>query len=140
MFSESGWSDMVWQMRNWYCFTWLSGDFNVEQHVHLLDTCSWAMGDRYPARAVGTGGRQQPTGPEYGHIYDHFAITYAYEGGAKLFATYRQQTGCANDISACVLGTKGRAALNSSRRGGRTSDRGRRDLALRRPSDPRLPG
>jgi len=109
---------MVWQMRNWYYFTWLSGDFNVEQHVHLLDTCSWVMGDRYPARAVGTGGRQQRTGPEYGHIYDHFAITYEYEGGAKLFATCRQQAGCANDISAHVLGTKGQAALNSSRRGG----------------------
>jgi predicted dehydrogenase len=115
---ESDWSDMVWQMRNWYYFTWLSGDFNVEQHVHLLDTCSWVMGDRYPARAVGTGGRQQRTGPEFGHIYDHFAITYEYEDGAKLFATCRQQAGCANDISAHVLGTKGRAALNSSRRGG----------------------
>jgi predicted dehydrogenase len=115
---QSDWSDMVWQMRNWYYFTWLSGDFNVEQHVHLLDTCSWAMGDRYPARAVGTGGRQQRTGPEYGHIYDHFAITYEYEGGAKLFATCRQQVDCANDISAQVLGTKGRAALNGSRRGG----------------------
>ena len=114
---QSDWSDMVWQMRNWYYFTWLSGDFNVEQHVHLLDTCSWAMGDHYPVRAVGTGGRQQRTGPEYGHIYDHFAITYEYEGGAKLFATCRQQVGCANDISAHVLGTKGRAALNSSRRG-----------------------
>ena len=114
---QSDWSDMVWQMRNWYYFTWLSGDFNVEQHVHLLDTCSWAMGDRYPARAVGTGGRQQRTGPEYGHIYDHFAIIYEYEGGAKLFATCRQQVGCANDISAQVLGTKGRAALNGSRRG-----------------------
>ena len=115
---QSDWSDMVWQMRNWYYFTWLSGDFNVEQHVHLLDTCSWAMGDCYPARAVGTGGRQQRTGPEYGHIYDHFAIIYEYEGGAKLFATCRQQVGCANDISARVLGTKGRAALTGSRRGG----------------------
>jgi predicted dehydrogenase len=114
---QPGWSDMVWQMRNWYYFTWLSGDFNVEQHVHLLDTCSWAMGDRYPVRAVGTGGRQQRTGSEYGHIYDHFAVTYEYEDGAKFFATCRQQAGCANDISARVLGTKGRAALDSSRRG-----------------------
>src|SRR5262249_12746604 len=115
---ESGWSRVVWQMRNWYYFTWLSGDFNVEQHVHLLDACSWVMGDRYPVRAAGTGGRQQRTGPEFGHIYDHFAITYEYEGGAKLFAACRQQAGCANEISARVLGTKGRAVLNGSRRGG----------------------
>src|SRR5262249_46546230 len=32
-----GWTDMEYQMRNWYNFTWLSGDFNVEQHVHFLD-------------------------------------------------------------------------------------------------------
>jgi predicted dehydrogenase len=114
---QPDWSDMVWQMRNWYYFTWLCGDFNVEQHVHMLDTCSWVMGGRYPVRAVGTGGRQQRTGPEYGHIYDHFAITYEYEDGAKLFATCRQQTGTANDISTHVLGTKGRAMMTTGRRG-----------------------
>ena len=31
---EPGWTDMQWHMRNWYYYTWLSGDFNVEQHVH----------------------------------------------------------------------------------------------------------
>ena len=36
------WSDMFWQMQNWYYFTWLSGDFNVEQHIHNLDVCAWA--------------------------------------------------------------------------------------------------
>ncbi len=28
-------------MRNWYNFTWLSGDFNLEQHVHFLDVCEY---------------------------------------------------------------------------------------------------
>jgi predicted dehydrogenase len=111
------WSDMVWQMRNWYYFTWLCGDFNVEQHVHMLDACSWVLGDRYPVKAVGTGGRQQRAGPEYGHIYDHFSVTYEYDGGAKLFATCRQQKDCANDISAHAVGTKGRAELSSRRKG-----------------------
>ena len=32
---QPDWTDMHYQMRNWYNFTWLSGDFNVEQHVHL---------------------------------------------------------------------------------------------------------
>src|SRR5262249_5633451 len=45
---KKGWTDMEWQMRNWYYFTWLSGDFNVEQHVHLLDLCSWLMRGEYP--------------------------------------------------------------------------------------------
>src|SRR5688572_8235040 len=67
---QPDWTDMHWQMRNWYYFTWLSGDFNVEQHVHHLDVCSWVIGE-YPVRATGQGGRQVRTGPEYGNIYDH---------------------------------------------------------------------
>ena len=53
-------------------FTWLSGDHIVEQHVHNLDVVNWALG-AHPVRAVGMGGRQVRTGPEYGHIFDHFA-------------------------------------------------------------------
>jgi predicted dehydrogenase len=111
------WTDMQYQMRNWYNFTWLSGDFNVEQHVHFLDVCAWVMKNEYPVRAVGIGGRQVRTGPEYGHIYDHFSIVYEYASGAKLFSNCRQQKGCKNDMSAQVLGTKGRAELSERRKG-----------------------
>jgi predicted dehydrogenase len=114
---QAGWTDMEWQMRNWYYFTWLSGDFNVEQHVHLLDVCAWVMGDRYPARCYGTGGRQVRTGPEVGHIYDHFGIVYEYDDGARVYSTCRQQAGCRNDISTHVVGTRGRGLLTERRRG-----------------------
>jgi predicted dehydrogenase len=121
------WSDMQYQMRNWYNFTWLSGDFNVEQHVHYLDVCAWLMKNEYPVRAVGIGGRQVRTAPKYGHIYDHFSIVYEYAGGAKLFSNCRQQPGCSNDMSADVLGSKGRAHLSDVRH--RTS------LAIRTATD-----
>ncbi len=104
-------SDMEWQMRNWYYYTWLSGDFNVEQHVHNLDLCTWMMGNRYPLRCVGLGGRQARTGPEHGHIYDHFSIAYEYENGVKMFSNCRQISGCSNDISVYAVGTKGVADL-----------------------------
>lgn len=109
------WTDMHWQMRNWYYFTWLSGDFNVEQHVHLLDVCAWVMQDKYPVRAVGTGGRQVRTGAEYGNIYDHHAVIYEYAGGERLFSHCRQQPGCQNDISGWAIGSKGTAELRESR-------------------------
>jgi predicted dehydrogenase len=114
---QAGWTEMTYQMRNWYNFTWLSGDFNVEQHVHFLDVCSWVMQDEYPVKAVGMGGRQVLTGPEYGQIYDHFSVVYEYGDGAKLISSCRQQPGCRNDMSAQVLGTKGRAELSERRRG-----------------------
>jgi predicted dehydrogenase len=114
---QPSWSDMVWQMRNWYYFTWLSGDFNVEQHVHFLDACAWLMGNEYPARAMGLGGRQVRTGPEFGHIYDHFSVVYEYANGVRLSSNCRQQVGCKNDMSVQVLGSKGRATLSERRRG-----------------------
>jgi predicted dehydrogenase len=109
------WTDMHWQMRNWYYFTWLSGDFNVEQHVHILDACTWAKGGEYPLDALGMGGRQVRTGAEYGNIYDHFSVVYQYADGAKLFANCRQQAGCKNDISAEIHGTLGTATLAAGR-------------------------
>ncbi len=114
---QRDWSEMTWQMRNWYYYTWLSGDFNVEQHVHFLDVCAWIMRDTYPVRCVGTGGRQARTGQEFGHIYDHFSVVYEYASGVKLTSQCRQQTGCANDMSAQVMGTRGTGHLSERRRG-----------------------
>ncbi|MFO0888631.1 MAG: Gfo/Idh/MocA family oxidoreductase [Isosphaeraceae bacterium] len=122
---QPGWSDMLYHMRNWYNFTWLSGDFNVEQHVHFLDVCAWIMKGRYPIKAVGMGGRQALTGDEYGNIYDHFSVVYEYDDGARLISNCRQQPGCKNDMSARVLGTTGRADFVERKNGLRIhSDKG----------------
>src|SRR6185312_158733 len=105
---QSDWSEMTYQMRNWYNFTWLSGDFNVEQHVHFLDVCAWVMREQYPVKAVGMGGRQVLTGPEYGQIYDHFSVVYEYANGSRLVSNCRQQPQCKNDLSVKVLGSQGK--------------------------------
>jgi predicted dehydrogenase len=111
---EKGWSDMEWQLRNWLYFTWLSGDFNVEQHIHSLDKMAWAMRDEYPIKASGMGGRQTRTDPVFGHIFDHHAVVYEYAGGVKLFATCRQQIGCQGDVSDHIMGTKGVCHIDAS--------------------------
>jgi len=108
---QPDWTDMHWQMRNWYYFTWLSGDFNVEQHVHYLDVCAWILGG-YPTKAIGMGGRQVRTDPKFGNIYDHHSVTYEYANGARVFSNCRQQSGCKNDISSHVYGSKGRAEVS----------------------------
>ncbi len=107
------WTDMVWQMRNWYYFTWLSGDFNVEQHVHSLDKMAWAMRDQYPVKAVGLGGRQVRTGPEYGHIFDHMATVYEYANGVKAYSYCRQQENCTSETKDYLFGTTGRCEVMS---------------------------
>jgi predicted dehydrogenase len=111
---QPDWTDMHWQMRNWYYFTWLSGDFNVEQHVHYLDVCAWVLG-AYPDRAVGMGGRQVRTDPMYGNIYDHHSVTYEYDNGNRIFSNCRQQTGCKNSSTSFAQGSKGRAEVSERR-------------------------
>ena len=106
---QDGWSDMEYQLRNWLYYTWLSGDFIAEQHVHSLDKMAWAMQDEYPISCSGTGGRQTRTDEIYGNIFDHFAIVYEYANGVKAFSRCRQQDGCAVDVSDHIYGTKGRA-------------------------------
>ena len=82
---QAGWSDMEWQMRNWPYFTWLSGDYNVEQHCHSLDKMMWVMRNVPPFRAYGVGGRQTRTGTEFGHIFDHMAVVYEFAEQCPLF-------------------------------------------------------
>ena len=74
---------MEWQCRNWLYFTWLSGDHIVEQHVHNLDVVNWAMG-AMPKNVMGMGGRQVRVAPEYGNIFDHFAVEYEYPNGVRV--------------------------------------------------------
>ena len=109
---QSSWSDMEWQIRNWLYFTWLSGDHIVEQHVHNLDVVNWAMG-AHPVRAMGMGGRQSRTSPDYGHIFDHFAVDYEYPSGAHMLSMCRQIPGCANSVAEALVGTKGACEFDS---------------------------
>ena len=114
---EEGWSDVEWQVRNWLYFAWLSGDFNVEQHVHSLDKMAWVMKDEYPVKAVGLGGRQVRTEPEFGHIFDHHSVVYEYKNGVKLFSNCRQQPGkIVHDVSDHIWGTKGVCHIQALRR------------------------
>jgi myo-inositol 2-dehydrogenase / D-chiro-inositol 1-dehydrogenase len=103
---QPAWTDVEWQMRNWLYFTWLSGDHIVEQHVHNIDVVNWAMGT-HPVAAHGMGGRQVRTGPEYGHIFDHFSIDYEYPGGVRVHSQCRQIQGCEGDVSEALVGEKG---------------------------------
>ncbi len=104
-------TDLEWQMRNCYYFTWLSGDFNVEQFVHEMDKMAWVMQDQYPVKCVSTGGRQTRIGEEYGNIYDHFSTVFEYENGVRYLAATRHQPGCSNPFRDNVVGTKGEANL-----------------------------
>ncbi len=106
------WSDMEFQLRNWWHFTWLSGDHIVEQAVHSIDRLAWAMGDEPPARVTCLGGRAARSGPEHGNVYDHFAAVYEYADGRRGFHTTRQIDNCPHDNTDYLYGTTGSCVVN----------------------------
>ncbi len=112
---EPGEKEMMYQIRNWYYFTWLSGDHIVEQHIHNIDIINWIMGS-FPVRAQGMGGREVRKQLRHGQIYDHHMVEFEYANGAKLFSQCRQIRGCDADVSEHVTGTKGRASLVQNRK------------------------
>jgi predicted dehydrogenase len=101
-------TDVQYQMRNWYNFTWLCGDHIVEQHIHNLDVMNWGL-QAHPVRAVGMGGRQRsvPNPEDYGVIFDHFAVDYEYPNGVHVLSMCRQIDGCENNVSEAFAGSKG---------------------------------
>jgi predicted dehydrogenase len=98
-------SDVAKQIWNWYNYTWLCGDHIVEQHVHNLDVLNWAIGT-HPQSAVGMGFRTR-NDERYGHIYDFFAIDFAYPKGVHALSMCRQISGCQNEVGEYLVGTKG---------------------------------
>ena len=105
-----GQSEMQYQIRNWYYFTWLSGDHIVEQHVHDIDVGNW-IAQGHPVEAEGVGGRQVRVGKDVGEIFDHHSVEFTYANGVKMFSYCRHIPGCWNSFAEYAQGTRGRADM-----------------------------
>ena len=101
-------TEMEYQMRNWYYFNWLCGDHINEQHIHNIDVSNWVK-QAYPVRASGMGGRQVRTGPEHGEIFDHHVIEFEYADGSRMYSQCRHIKGCPNKVTEAFHGTNGSA-------------------------------
>ncbi|MEM9016661.1 MAG: Gfo/Idh/MocA family oxidoreductase [Verrucomicrobiota bacterium] len=80
---QPGWTEMEYQMRNWYHFNWLCGDHIAEQHVHNIDVMNWFVsGDSVaggnPISAQGMGGRAGTEPRNVGEIFDHHYVEFRY--------------------------------------------------------------
>lgn len=111
---EPGMSEVEWQLRNWYYYTWLSGDFIVEQFVHNLDMISWALG-AVPLLCTGLGGRQVRVASKYGNIYDHFSIQYEFPEEVFLSAACRQMNGTYRNVRSKIAGSDGIVEITPDR-------------------------
>jgi predicted dehydrogenase len=107
---EPGMSEMEYHIRRWLFWTWLSGDFITEMHVHNLDIMNWILGS-HPTQCMGIGGRQVRTEEKYGNVFDHFAVEYLYPDDVRIEYIGTQIDGFTYRSDQRVTGTKGSAYL-----------------------------
>jgi len=101
---------------DWYFDVTKSGGYLIEQSVHNLDLCNWAIGS-HPTRACGFGGillyKNDPPGRT---IFDCGSLTYDYPGGVKMSFTqnvFHPATMPNGNQYVYVYGTKGAVDLNA---------------------------
>lgn len=108
---KPGYSELQYQCSTQYHFTWLSGDDVVQSLVHNFDRANWVMRGEPPVKCHGLGGRSTMTDPIYGNVFDHHAVIYEFASGVRMYGFCRTTTGCYDEDSSIVMGTKGRASI-----------------------------
>lgn len=115
-----GQTEMEYQMRNWYYFTWLCGDHILEQHIHNIDVMNWFKG-AYPVKAQGMGGREVRKGKDYGEIFDHHYVEFEFADGSIMNSQCRHIPNTMSRVDELIIGTKGAiktgAAIITDRKG-----------------------
>ena len=121
---QPGLSELEWQCSTQYHFVWLSGDDVVQSLVHNLDRARWALQEATPVKCHGLGGRSTMAEPIYGDVFDHHSVVYECANGVRIYAFCRTTTGCYDEYSSLLFGTKGKADVMGCRIWGENPWRG----------------
>lgn len=98
---------MEYQIRNWFVFSWISGDCYVEQHVHNLDIIRWGLG-KDPVEVNGVGGRRWDLPvPQLGDRFSHFAVDFDFGDGVHCSSYSRREPKSKDYVMERFIGTKG---------------------------------
>ena len=100
----SGASAEVKRFRNWVWDRKISGDIIVEQNIHVIDICNWAL-QAHPIKATGAGSRKLRD--DAGDCYDNFNIVFTYPGDIQISFGSTQFDKHAFDASMRLYGTRG---------------------------------
>jgi len=106
-------TDVEWQIRDWYDYSWLSGDVTILlSGGRSVDKMSWWLDDVMPIRAVATGSRVSPTD---GNTFDNGFVAYEYANGIRGFLGCRSQPGCHNENADYIIGANGICTIGRGR-------------------------
>jgi myo-inositol 2-dehydrogenase/D-chiro-inositol 1-dehydrogenase len=103
------WDEM--RIRNHYHFRALSGDIILDQAIHMLDVCNWAL-NAHPIHALGNGGAKG--GPDFGDAFTNFQVLYKYPNDINVSVHSTKTGGYFGDVCAKFIGTKGYAEAHYS--------------------------
>jgi predicted dehydrogenase len=104
--------ELTWQIERFHSFLWASGGLFSDFYIHQIDEVCW-MKNAWPVKAQALGGRHF-RGDFVDQNFDTYAVEYTFADGSKYFFDGRTITGCRNDMSSVVHGSKGSAIVSTS--------------------------
>jgi predicted dehydrogenase len=111
----AGANELMYQIQRFHSFIWASGGCFSDFYIHIIDHLGW-MKNAWPVKAQALGGRhyrQSPEGiPYVDQNFDTYAVEYTYSDGTKFFFDGRCVTGCYDNFSSYIHGTKGSAIVS----------------------------
>lgn len=99
------------RIRNHYYFRALSGDTLLDQGIHVLDVCNWALKAR-PINAIGKGNSNGRL--PVGDAFSNFQVIYEYPNDVNVTIHTTKVGPSFTGVCARFLGTKGSAEANYS--------------------------
>ncbi|TLD70553.1 Gfo/Idh/MocA family oxidoreductase [Phragmitibacter flavus] len=104
--------ELIWQIQRFHSFLWASGGAYSDFFIHNIDEACWMKND-WPVEAQASGGRTD-RGEFVDQNFDHYSVEYTWKDGSKFFFEGRNITGCRNEFSTHIHGTKGNAIVSNA--------------------------
>ena len=99
------------RIRNHYYFRAMSGDTLLDQGIHMLDVCNWALQAK-PISAVGRGSAKGRA--DLGDTFSNFQVLYQYPNDVSVSIHTTKVGPHFGDVCCRFLGTKGSAEAHYS--------------------------
>lgn len=110
--NDGSMSDLMYQIRRFHSFLWLSGGAFSDFNIHNIDECCWMKG-AWPVKAQALGGRHY-RGENVDQNFDHYSVEYTFADGTKLVFDGRTIVGCYSDSASYAHGTKCGAVISNN--------------------------